>query len=325
MIGAGVAGLSTAYALARRGHQVDVFEQYEAFHDRGSSHGRSRIIRRAYPDRRFTEIMVDAYPMWAELEAAASRKLVHEVGLLYLGNRSSANLAEVAAGLEACQVPHELADAGRMAQLAPQIRMAVDEIAIWTPEAGWVSADETLSCLLDLGRHHGAQYHFGSSPTVTTLEGEFDGYAVCAGSWITEWLPLDVVVTEQTFAYVEAQILGPVWIDDAPDLPYGLPSDDYGMKLALHSPGKIIAPRDAAEGPDLAAIERLREVASNRFGIQYPKMIHAKTCRYTSTADEGFRFGRVGESGVYCSACSGHAFKFGPWLGERLARELGVA
>ena len=322
VVGAGIAGLSTAYALARRGHSVTVFEQFAAFHDRGSSHGRSRIIRRAYPDKQFTEIMVEAYPLWAELEMSASVKLVHEVGLLYFGDQGSPNLAEVVRGLTDCHVEHSVLNASEVAAVSPRLRLTADEVAVWTPEAGWVDAYETLRALYGLAAHHGAEFFFATHVDKEYLEREFDGYAVCAGSWIREWMPLEVKITKQTFAYVDAQVVGPVWIDDAADLPYGFPSDDLGMKLALHSYGPEIQANDDSSAPDAATLVRLAEVSRTRFGIENPLLSNAKTCRYTNTSDEGFRFGRVGTSGVYCSACSGHAFKFGPWLGERVVREL---
>ncbi len=49
VVGLGIHGSSCAAQLAQRGLRVAGFEQFgNGGHDRGSSHGRSRIIRQAY-------------------------------------------------------------------------------------------------------------------------------------------------------------------------------------------------------------------------------------------------------------------------------------
>ena len=59
VVGAGIMGAATAYALACDGREVVLYEQFEVGHTRGSSHGRSRIVRLAYPEVEFVELEVD--------------------------------------------------------------------------------------------------------------------------------------------------------------------------------------------------------------------------------------------------------------------------
>ena len=56
----------------------------------------------------------------------------------------------------------------------------------------------------------------------------------------------------------------------------------------------------------------------DRFGME-PVVVETLGCLYTSTTNEDFLLGRVGTHGFYASACSGHGFKFGPWIGRLLA------
>jgi len=63
----------------------------------------------------------------------------------------------------------------------------------------------------------------------------------------------------------------------------------------------------------------IEEIAERRFGIEAPQVAHAKGCVYTTTATEDFLMGRLGDRGFFASACSGHGFKFGPWIGKLLA------
>src|ERR687894_422849 len=57
-------GSATARAPARAGHDVVLYEQFEVGHARGSSHGRSRIVRLAYPELEFVELAQEAFPEW---------------------------------------------------------------------------------------------------------------------------------------------------------------------------------------------------------------------------------------------------------------------
>ena len=46
VVGAGINGAAAAYALARGGDEVTLYEQFRIGHTNGSSHGASRIFRR---------------------------------------------------------------------------------------------------------------------------------------------------------------------------------------------------------------------------------------------------------------------------------------
>src|SRR5437870_11115996 len=86
VIGAGGVGSAAARFLAAGGHEVTVLEQFEVDHDRGSSYGQSRVIRRVYPDLFYTTLMEHAYRLWRELEAEAGETLLLETGGLFLGS-----------------------------------------------------------------------------------------------------------------------------------------------------------------------------------------------------------------------------------------------
>ena len=71
IVGAGAMGSASAWQLARAGADVTLLEQFEAGHDRGSSHGTVRIFRLAYADDLYVRLALEAEPLWAELEEAA--------------------------------------------------------------------------------------------------------------------------------------------------------------------------------------------------------------------------------------------------------------
>jgi len=86
VVGAGVMGLATARALAGAGHRVTVLEQFHVGHDRGSSHGSSRIVRLSYPEARWVRLGQEAYPLWRQLEAECGRTLLEQRGAIDLGD-----------------------------------------------------------------------------------------------------------------------------------------------------------------------------------------------------------------------------------------------
>src|ERR671917_2556615 len=85
VVGLGGVGTATARFLARGGHEVVGFEQFHLDHDRGSSFGGSRIIRRVYPDAYYASLMDAAYPLWHQLERAAGESLFLRCGGFFFG------------------------------------------------------------------------------------------------------------------------------------------------------------------------------------------------------------------------------------------------
>ncbi len=298
---------------------MNLYERYELFHDRGSSHGASRIVRKAYPDAFFTACMAEAYPIWHDLEKASGHKLLHECGLLYFGSQDAKNLQSVSEGLAEVGVPFEVLDSSHTSNLLPQLRLNSDEIAIWTPEAGWVDAANALKTLLELAIADGLTVHVGKAVDPLQLAAENDVVIVGAGAWTTRYASIPVRVTLQTYAYVDAQIGGPVWIEDSADLPYGFPSDSTGLKIGVHSAGYPIDADDPSRKPSSDFLRIIKDAAVRRFGILEPILKHAKGCLYTTTKTEDFLLGRLAPNVFFASACSGHGFKMGPWIGKLLA------
>jgi len=85
VIGGGGMGLSTAWRLAKGGHDVRVIERFKLFHTRGSSYGEHRIIRRTYNDALYSSLMPYAYQLWEELEKDSGQQLKYIVGGVEFG------------------------------------------------------------------------------------------------------------------------------------------------------------------------------------------------------------------------------------------------
>ena len=142
IVGAGVMGLATAWALARAGRSVVVCEQFEVGHVNGSSHGGSRIIRLSYPEERWVRLAQEAYPLWRELEAGWGRALLDQPGTLDLGDWQGHRDA-----LAACGVPFEVLDRAETGRRFP-IQLENGENGLFQPDGGIVYADLALQALL---------------------------------------------------------------------------------------------------------------------------------------------------------------------------------
>jgi len=267
--------------------------------------------------------MTEAYPLWAELERQADARLLHEVGLLYFGSADSTAMRSMIAGLRELKVEHEILEPRRAGEVLPTLRLNQGEIGVFTREAGWVDASGAIRANLRLLRALGAVILPDHPVRWEQLESDFDAYVVCPGPWIRQFADVQVRTTLQTFAYVDRQypLDGPVWIEDGPSGMYGLPTEDdrIEMKIGVHIPGREVAMDDLDRTPSEAHLALIEETARRRFGIDDPQLIDAKGCVYTATANEDFILGRLGDRGFFASACSGHGFKFGPWIGKLLA------
>src|SRR6185437_4715296 len=102
---AGLNGLATAWALRRDGRDVVVYEQFDLGHVRGSSHGRTRIFRLAYPEEQWVRFAQEALAGWRELEEESGEELLVLDGLLELYREGVQSSREA---LEACDAACEL-------------------------------------------------------------------------------------------------------------------------------------------------------------------------------------------------------------------------
>src|SRR6266436_2548611 len=122
IIGLGVMGSAALAALARRGRRVVGIDRYAAGHDRGSSHGASRIIRLGYFEHpSYVPLLRAAYPLWRELEARSGQSLLSVTGILEIGAPTS------------------------------------DLVGVFQPDGGFVRAEPTVAALQVLARKAGAQ------------------------------------------------------------------------------------------------------------------------------------------------------------------------
>ena len=324
-------------------------EQFALAHSLGSSHGETRLIRKAYFESAgYVPLLHRTYELWNQLSLESRVPLLHQSGLLIITPNSGATGIAREGVLNTAkehQIPIEILDTKEMARRFPQFKVPEGYDGILEPGAGYLLVERCVEEASRLAALHGAeilQHHpvqsWSSDGETVTVRTENETYTaaklvVTAGPWSTGLLrdlklPLNVRrVPQFWFSSDESYLSGrgmPCFAFDRPGhFIYGFPNfPGVGLKIADHTPGETIGHPDlldrTARTMDAAAIQDcIRECLP---GVQ-PSPIASSVCMYTLTPDEHFIVDRhpVHSNVVFAAGFSGHGFKFAPVIGECLA------
>jgi sarcosine oxidase len=316
VVGGGLLGLSAAWALRGR-RDVLVLERDSVGHARGGSHGPTRIFRLGYVDPKYVVMAQLAAERWHALESATGVHLLHPTPQLTFGLGADA----VFAALEAVGAPVERIAAAAIAARFPAFAGRGD--AVLEPASAVIAADRTLRALRN---HAGAELrehvrvNSVDAHRVETDDERIDANAVvvCAGPWTRALIPaVPTSPTLEHVGYVRAGEGLPIFIDFTEPAVYGLPTPGSDLyKIAVHHGGSEIDP-DAPFARDEGAVVALHDAIAH--WLPGAELVEVDVCPYDNTVDESFVIERV-DGIVVGAGTSGHAFKFGPLLGEQLAR-----
>jgi sarcosine oxidase len=345
VIGLGIMGSAALRALAARGLRVVGIERYTPGHDRGSSHGATRIIRLGYFEHpSYVPLLRHAYALWRDLEQASGRRLMHITGIVEIGPPNGIVVAGTLAAARQHDLAHEVLDAREAMRRYPTFRLAADVVAVAQPDGGYVLAEPAVHTLAALAQSAGADVRTGETVNaiaphgggvrVTTNRGVIDAASVIvsAGAWAKALLPglaVPLRATRQVLGWfkpVEPDAFAnfPVFLlESAHGIHYGFPPDGDGLvKVAKHHHDDRTVDPDASERTVSAADEgMIRAALADHLPAANGPLAAAKTCLYTMTPDGDFILDRVpGPAQIWlASPCSGHGFKFAPVIGEILA------
>jgi sarcosine oxidase len=327
VVGAGVMGLASAWALARNGRDVTVLEQFEVGHPYGSSHGASRIFRFAYDEEEWIALAQQALPLWRELEQESGQELLSLTGLL----DARADSAPLREALVACSAEHELLTP---AEVADRFGIELEGEVVLELHGGIVRADRAVAAFsqgipVETGVRVLSLTAGEDGVVLETSAGTFEAAlaVVAAGAWATPLLAdagieLDTNVSQETVAYFDlpgVHALPSVidWNEETGRHAYALSAGENVLKVGLHHSGMPVVPGERGE-PDPAVVEAQSDWVRQRYPAADPRPTRAETCLYTNIEEDRFVTERHG-SVILCSACSGHGFKFAPAVGARVA------
>ncbi|HTP93526.1 MAG TPA: FAD-dependent oxidoreductase, partial [Xanthobacteraceae bacterium] len=158
VIGLGATGSAALHHLARRGVHAIGVEQFDIGHDRGSSHGPTRIFRLAhFENPSYVALMRRAHVLWRELETSTNLKLLHTTGIVEIGPAQSGLVRGTITASRDHNLRYETMDAATLMRHYPIYRMPDDFIAVWQQDGGFIEAEAAIAAQLRLSTDAGAQ------------------------------------------------------------------------------------------------------------------------------------------------------------------------
>lgn len=353
VVGAGIEGSATAYYLAKQGKTTLLLEQFPLPHSRGSSHGQSRITRKAYgKDDFYTNMMKDSYRLVDQLEQECGEKLFKNCGCLIIGPKGkNPFLIDTKAALVRHNVSHETFGVETAKKIYPGLSYPSNYEFLLDKSGGLLMADKMLKAFQNQFVRYGGlirdgepmiEVHPGDIVTVKTSTGTHQGRSVvlALGPWASKFLPklglsLPLRPIRVNACYWKVKQVGqfssssfPCFIDcrfgqaDGHDI-YGLPSEEYPglVKVALHE-GVDIDPDERDKGDNSWIIKTVADYVDTYIpGLEStPSVI--ETCIYTNTPDSNFILDAhpAWKNIIIGAGFSGHGFKLSPVVGQILGQ-----
>jgi glycine/D-amino acid oxidase-like deaminating enzyme len=339
VVGAGTFGASLAWWLARAGEQVTLVDQFEPGDRRASSGGETRLIRCSHgDDADYTASARRARTLWRELEAESGEALLHECGVAWFAHSADGWEAASERTMTAQGIPAERLDPAEAAGLFPSLRGDDLAFVLFEPEAGALRAQQAVRALARQAVRHGARLvRARARPDggcVVLEHGsrlEADVVVWACGGWLAPLFGelVSLTVTRQELLFFDG---GEAW--RSPSVPgwvdydramYGTADiDALGVKAALDVEGPPLDP-DAPLDDKPTTAGKVRDYMSERFpALARARLKEARSCRYELSPDSHFIAARhpAHEHVWLVGGGSGHGFKHGPAMAERIAPAL---
>lgn len=359
VIGAGVFGAWTAYALRQQGLKVALIDAYGAAHSRASSGGESRITRCTYGAKAiYSRWSTQSLADWIALERRTGQHLFEPTGVLAISTTRTSFLEDTARTLSEIGIVHERLDAAAVMRRFAMFHLDADEGAIFEPRGGAILARRAVQTLVGEMVAGGLGWHAGAVlppagprrlPAVTTAGGETiaaDRFVFACGPWLGRLFPeavggrVHAERAEVFFLGVPAGSTGfapphmPTWMDlYGIDGAYGFPDlEARGCKVAVDGEPVAIDPDTDQRLVTATGIAAMRKFVEFRLpGLAKAPLVETRVCQYEVTPDEDYLLdAHPGFDNVWIAGGgSGHGFKNGPMVGRHVAglvtgRDLGA-
>jgi sarcosine oxidase len=348
VIGLGGMGSAAAYHLAARGQRVLGLEKFTPAHDKGSSHGGSRIIRQCYfEDPGYVPLLLRAYQLWDELATDSQREVYGITGGLFIGAPDCLTVAGSLRASREWDLPHEVLDTDEIRSRFPNFTPHSGDIALYEAKGGFARPEVTVQAHIDLAERAGATLAFGEEVlewgetvdgvSVRTAGGTYTAgqLVICPGAWAPQLLAkfgIPITIERQVLYWLDP-IGGttpfenhPFFIHEGADgmQIYGFPAIDGpkgGVKVAFFRKGSVCTPETIDRTVHPNEIREMRERVAELLPALDGPCLHSATCMYSNTPDQHFVIARHPDAANVTIACgfSGHGFKFVPVVGEILA------
>lgn len=348
VVGAGAFGGWTALYLLRRGARVTLIDAWGPGNARSSSGGESRIIRGTYgPSQPYTKMSARAMTLWLEHEKRWGVSLLHRTGVLWMATARDDQFERASLPLlREAGIAYDELSVQEMSAGWPQINFEDVRWGIYEPDGGFLTARVACQTVVEAFVAEGGEYRPGSvlpnqSETYENLaladntKLVADRYVFACGPWLGKLFPHTigdrVRPTKQDVFFFgtpagDARFSEPnlpVWVEHGNRFIYGMPaSDGRGFKVADDTRGPAFDPTSGDRTVGAEALKLARDYIGFRFpGMKDAPLIESRVCQYENTPDNHLIIDRhpAAENVWIVGGGSGHGFKHGPALGERLA------
>lgn len=346
VVGGGIMGLSCASALARDGHAVTLLERGALPNPLASSVDRHRLIRYPYGAQEgYTRMVGEAFDAWERLWRDLGQSYYVPTGTLALSSGADEWVGASRVALERCGIAHRRLGAAELEARVPMLDPAGVTDAIYLESGGFLRAAEIVAALAAHLPTQGVSVL--TQAEVVALDADdarvalrggrelaADRLIVAAGPWTPKLVPAlapRVTASRQLVVYLEppaewarAWAGAPMVLEIGADAGFyavpprgahGLKVGDHRFTLRGDPDGERTATDAEATAIAHACTRRFRDCAGYR-------RLEARTCFYDVSENERFLVEPVGARSWVLSGFSGHGFKFGALIGERLADAL---
>lgn len=347
IIGAGAFGSSTAYYLSKTGKKVLVLDRFKPPHDKGSSHGQTRVIREAYFENPiYVPLLQRSYQLWSNLEMASGKELLIKTGGLMLGKRDS---HVVTGTLESARINNltcELLNEREVKNKFPAFHPTDQTYGVYEKNAGILFPERCIETYLSLAQGEKTTFNFeeivtkvehdSTEITVVTNKSIYTSHKIIisTGSWINELiadLNIPLQVSRQVLFWFKLNNVDTthysmpnfpiyIWNTDNNEHFYGFPDLGNGFKIALHDKGENTDPNKLNREVRIDEISKMKSLIKLYFNAE-STYINSSVCMYTNTPDDDFiiDYHPSNKNIIIASPCSGHGFKFSSVVGELIS------
>lgn len=346
IVGGGIAGLASAWALAKGGHDITLIEQGSIPNPLAASGDEHRMIRRGYGSADgYARTISEAFEAWEEMWRDLGRSHLASRGVLAMSQSEGDDGEKFREGYDRMGEAYELYEPNDAARRYPFIDPRTIRYAYFTKAGGALLCQRIARELKAWLQEKGVTFKLNSqvtaidaqAGTITLADGAriaADQVIVAAGAWVLKLVP-ELASTLKLYRTAVAYLTPPAdlaaaWAQAPAILDIGgkaeaymlPPVDGTGLKVGAAVHKRPAGDPDAKRSPIPGEGEELRKLLSPPLArIHEYSVARVVTCAYTFTPDEKFLSYRKGKA-LVISACSGHGYKFGAAIGRRVAQAI---
>lgn len=186
VVGAGIHGSAAAYKITNKlgqsnpGSRILLLEQFDLLHNKGSSHGHSRICRYSDRDPVYARMGFESIKQWKQIEKKANCRVYYQTGGLDLGDENHEGLHDIVKAAQEVGFEYEILNADAIRKRFPAFSNIPDNYkGIYQANAGILNAADAVVMFHQLcQREKDATCDIHSNEKVITITESADSHLI---------------------------------------------------------------------------------------------------------------------------------------------------